>query len=128
MSATPESRRLQVVQKDYDKSARSFAKILGLSPRSCMRMLNGEQDINYMVISVVCLKLGYSPNWFVLGIGDKKLKGNEAKLITEIQMLRTEMDITSKLNLRLQARLAGVEQEHADMKKEIEQIKLSLKK
>jgi len=116
------------VQKDFGKSARMFAKILGVSPRSAMRMLNGEQDINYTVISAVCLKLGYSPTWFLLGTGDKKLKGNEAKLITEIQMLRTEMDIGAKLNLKLQARMTGIEMEYDLLKQELEQIKQLIKK
>lgn len=128
MPATPQSRRLGVVQKDFQGSVPAFAKMIGVSVRSVQRMIIGEQEINYTVISAVCLKLGYSPEWFILGTGNKKLKGDEGKLVTEIQMLRAEIDITANLNLRLQARLTGVEHEHGELKADMEQIRQSIKK
>ena len=80
------------------------------------------------VISGICTKYGYSPTWLLMGTGDKKLKGDEAKLVTEIQMLRAEMSITATLNLKLQARLNGVENEYEDLKKELQQLKTLINK
>lgn len=116
MPITAEVRRLQVVHKDFGESTIKFAKVFGIGARSIQRMLKGEQEINYTVVSGVCLKLGYSPSWFLLGIGHKKLKGDDAKLITEIQMLRAEMDIMAKLNMKLQARITGIEKEVDELK------------
>lgn len=122
MTETPQSRRLQIVFKDIGKSQRKFAAIFGISNTSIVRMLKGEQDINYTVIYNTCIKLGYSPTWLLLGTGDKKLKGNEAKLITEIQTLRMELDINAKLNMKLQARLTGIEREHEELKSQVSQL------
>eukprot|EP01040_Poterioochromonas_malhamensis_P021059 gene21059-25314_t len=81
-------------------------------------MCKGEQDINFSVISAICIDLGYSSEWFLLGTGDKKRKGNEAKLVTEIQMLRAELHISQKLNMKLQARMTGIELEYELLKKQ----------
>eukprot|EP01037_Dinobryon_pediforme_P011464 gene11464-11556_t len=81
-------------------------------------MCKGEQDINFSVIRAICIDLGYSSEWFLLGTGDKKRKGNEAKLVTEIQMLRAELDISQKLNMKLQARMTGIELEYELLKKQ----------
>jgi len=127
MPATPESRRLQIIANDLDKSNRELAKILEVSHVSVGRMMKGEQEMNFSVIKIICVKLGYSPNWLLMGLGEKKRKGGEAKLVTEIHLLRAEIDISANLNLRLQARLTGVEAEHEALKRDIEDIKRNLK-
>ena len=123
MAETPESRRLALVVKDYGKSVRAFARFAEVHESHIRLMIKGDADLNYKVIRAVCLKLDYSADWFILGVGNKKRKGQEAKLITEIQMLRMELDIITKLNLKLQARMSGVELEYSNLKAEVETLK-----
>ena len=57
-------------------------------------MLSGDREVNFTTITAVCHDLGYSPEWVILGTGDKMLNGKEAtKLVTEIQILRTEVEL-----------------------------------
>jgi hypothetical protein len=50
--------------------------------------------VSYYLIRKLCFQLKYSPEWLIIGTGEKKInKPETAKLITEIQMLRTEVDI-----------------------------------
>jgi hypothetical protein len=56
--------------------------------------------------------LKYSPEWLILGTGEKSInKPESAKLITEIQMMRTEVDI-------LQARMRAYEIELQELKQQ----------
>lgn len=128
MPETPISRRLALVIKENFKSTRAFARVAEVDESYIRKMVKGENDLNYAVIKAVCLKLGYSPTWLLFGTGNKKYKGNEAKLVTEISMLRTEIDIAIKLNMRLQARLTGVEGEYKELKEEVAQLKSAIRK
>ncbi len=122
MPVTPEAKRFQVVKKDLKESLRGLGSMLGVSHVSIRRMLTGEQELNFSVISGICTKFGYSPSWLILGIGDKMIKGVEGKLVTEIQILRMEMDITANLNLRLQSRLTAMEKEQDELKQRVEEL------
>jgi len=66
--------------------------------------------VSYYLISKLCFQLKYSPEWLILGTGDKKInKAESPKLITEIQMMRTELDI-------LHARMRAFEMEIKELK------------
>jgi hypothetical protein len=128
MPETPISRRLALVIKENFKSNRAFARFADVDESYTRQMVKGVHDLNYTVIRAICLKLGYSPTWLLFGTGNKKYKGSEAKLVTELSMLRTEIDIAMKLNLRLQARITGVEKEYEELKGEVALLKAALKK
>ena len=107
---TPESKRLAIVFADYGGTQEGFAKLLETSRSNVMRMISGETPVSIKVIKIVCFKLGYSPEWFIMGTGPKKSKGQDGtKLVTEVQLLRTEMDIMLNKNKQLEARMKAYE-------------------
>ncbi len=98
MPITAQVKRLMIVYNDYLKehpegSQITFAKLVNMSQSTVSRMLNGEYPINRRMTDAVCLKLGYSPDWFIRGLGEKKVEPDTTRLITEIQILRAEYDI-----------------------------------
>lgn len=106
---TDESKRLLIVFEDCKKAgtvrnATEFAKLIGTDQGNYSKMVNGKKPLNYMVIKNVCYKLGYNPAWFINGEGRRKTEKEEVKMVTEIQMLRTEIDILSNRIKRVEAR------------------------
>jgi len=86
-------KRLRIVIKASGGQSK-FAKICGVSQSLISLMLSGERDVNFTVIRSACHELGYSPEWLIMGTGEKKLDGKDAtKLVTEIQILRTEVEL-----------------------------------
>jgi transcriptional regulator with XRE-family HTH domain len=108
---TPEAKRLAIVFSEYEGPQLAFCKVLTISQSTLSKMLNSIYPVTLPVIKAVCNKLGYSPEWFINGKGEKKRKPGDVKLLTEIAMLRTEMDIMLQLNMRLQARMESYELE-----------------
>jgi len=97
-------KRLRIVIKACGGQSK-FAKICGVSQSLVSLMLSGERDVNFTVIRSACHELGYSPEWLIMGTGEKKLDGKDAtKLVTEIQILRTEVEL-------LHARMRNYEKE-----------------
>ncbi|MDB5150097.1 MAG: family transcriptional regulator, partial [Mucilaginibacter sp.] len=77
------------------------------------KVINKKQDISYYLIRKLCFQLKYSPEWLILGTGEKMInKPESAKLITEIQMMRTEVDI-------LQARMRAYEMELKELREQL---------
>ena len=88
----------------------ALANAIGVDQGFISKVINKKQDISYYLIRKLCFQLKYSPEWLILGTGDKQInKPESAKLITEIQMLRTELDI-------LHARMRAYEMELQDIK------------
>ena len=107
-------KRLRIIIKTCGGQSK-FAKACGVSQSLVSLMLSGERDVNFTIIRGACHNLGYSPEWIIMGTGDKMLDGKEnTKLVTEIQILRTEVEL-------LHARMRAYE-------KEYEQIILKLNK
>jgi transcriptional regulator with XRE-family HTH domain len=97
-------KRLRIVIKAVGGQSK-FAKACGVSQSLVSLMLSGERDVNFNVIRAACHELGYSPEWLIMGTGEKKLDGKDAtKLVTEIQILRTEVEL-------LHARMRSYEKE-----------------
>lgn len=97
MAITPQVKRLIIVYNDHLKatpggSQITFANLVNMSQSTVSRMLRGQYPINRTMTDAVCFKLGYSPEWFIKGNGDKKAK-KETNMLTEIQMLRAEYEI-----------------------------------
>jgi transcriptional regulator with XRE-family HTH domain len=86
-------KRLTVIVKDHGGQL-ALANVIGVDQGFISKVINKKQDISYYLIRKLCFQLKYSPEWLIIGTGEKKLnKPDSAKLITEIQMLRTEVDI-----------------------------------
>eukprot|EP01037_Dinobryon_pediforme_P011525 gene11525-11621_t len=88
----------------------ALAHAIGVDQGFISKVINKKQDVSYYLIRKLCFQLKYSPEWLILGTGEKKInKPESAKLITEIQMMRTELDI-------LHARMRAYELELKELK------------
>ncbi|HVS93370.1 MAG TPA: helix-turn-helix transcriptional regulator [Mucilaginibacter sp.] len=86
-------KRLKVIVKEHGGQL-ALANAIGVDQGFISKVINKKQDVSYYLIRKLCFQLKYSPEWLIIGTGEKKLdKQDSAKLITEIQMLRTEVDI-----------------------------------
>jgi transcriptional regulator with XRE-family HTH domain len=86
-------KRLKVIVKEHGGQL-ALANAISVDQGFISKVINKKQDISYYLIRKLCFQLKYSPEWLIIGTGEKKLdKQDSAKLITEIQMLRTEVDI-----------------------------------
>ncbi|MBE9667782.1 helix-turn-helix domain-containing protein [Mucilaginibacter boryungensis] len=102
-------KRLKVIVKEHGGQL-ALANLIGVDQGFISKVINKKQDVSYYLIRKLCFQLKYSPEWLILGTGNKQiLKQESAKLITEIQMLRTEVDI-------LHARMKAYEMELKEMK------------
>ncbi len=102
-------KRLKVIVKEHGGQL-GLAGAIGVDQGFISKVINKKQDISYYLIRKLCFQLKYSPEWLILGTGEKKInKPESAKLITEIQMMRTELDI-------LHARMRAFEMEVKELK------------
>jgi plasmid maintenance system antidote protein VapI len=93
-------KRLKVIVREHGGQL-GLAKAIEVDQGFISKVINKKQDISYYLIRKLCFQLKYSPEWLILGSGEKKTnKAESPKLITEIQMLRTEVDI---LHARMRA-------------------------
>jgi hypothetical protein len=104
-------KRLKVIVKENGGQL-ALAGSIGVDQGFISKVINKKQDISYYLIRKLCFQLKYSPEWLILGTGEKKInKPESAKLITEIQMMRTELDI-------LHARMRAYEMEIKELKEQ----------
>lgn len=102
-------KRLKVIVKEHGGQL-ALANAIGVDQGFISKVVNKKQEISYYLIRKLCFQLKYSPEWLILGTGEKSInKPDSAKLITEIQMLRTEVDI-------LHARMRAYEIELQELK------------
>ena len=102
-------KRLKVIVKEHGGQL-GLAGAIGVDQGFISKVINKKQDISYYLIRKLCFQLKYSPEWLILGTGEKQInKPESAKLITEIQMMRTEVDI-------LQARMRAYEMELKELR------------
>ncbi|MEO3408033.1 hypothetical protein AAFN85_29215 [Mucilaginibacter sp. CAU 1740] len=105
-------KRLKVVVKEHGGQL-GLAGAIGVDQGFISKVINKKQDISYYLIRKLCFQLKYSPEWLILGTGEKMInKPESAKLITEIQMMRTEVDI-------LQARMRAYEIELKELREQL---------
>ncbi|PWK79993.1 hypothetical protein LX99_00454 [Mucilaginibacter oryzae] len=106
-------KRLKVVVKEHGGQL-GLAGAIGVDQGFISKVINKKQDISYYLIRKLCFQLKYSPEWLILGTGEKMInKPESAKLITEIQMMRTEVDI-------LQARMRAYELELKELRGQLQ--------
>ncbi|MGN6181042.1 MAG: helix-turn-helix domain-containing protein [Mucilaginibacter sp.] len=104
-------KRLKVIVKEHGGQL-ALANAIGVDQGFISKVVNKKQEISYYLIRKLCFQLKYSPEWLILGTGEKSInKPDSAKLITEIQMLRTEVDI-------LHARMRAYEIELQELKQQ----------
>lgn len=102
-------KRLKVIVKENGGQL-GLAGAIGVDQSFISKVINKKQDVSYYLIRKLCFQLKYSPEWLILGTGEKKInKPESAKLITEIQMMRTELDI-------LHARMRAYEMELKELR------------
>ncbi|SDS17567.1 hypothetical protein SAMN05216490_0676 [Mucilaginibacter mallensis] len=102
-------KRLKVIVKEHGGQL-GLAHAIGVDQGFISKVINKKQEMSYYLIRKLCFQLKYSPEWLILGTGEKIInKPESAKLITEIQMLRTEVDI-------LHARMRAYEIEMKELK------------
>ncbi|MEZ2338301.1 hypothetical protein [Mucilaginibacter sp. RCC_168] len=105
-------KRLKVIVKEHGGQL-GLAGAIGVDQGFISKVINQKQDISYYLIRKLCFQLKYSPEWLILGTGEKKIdKPESAKLITEIQMMRTEVDI-------LHARMRAYEMEIKELRDQL---------
>ena len=106
-------KRLKVIVKDHGGQL-ALAGEIGVDQGFISKVINKKQEMSYYLIRKLCFQLKYSPEWLILGTGEKKInKPESAKLITEIQMMRTELDI-------LHARMRAFELEIKELKDKLD--------
>jgi transcriptional regulator with XRE-family HTH domain len=104
-------KRIKVIVKDHGGQL-ALASAIGVDQGFISKVINKKQEVSYYLISKLCFQLKYSPEWLILGTGEKKItKAESPKLITEIQMMRTELDI-------LHARMRAFEMEIKELKQQ----------
>jgi transcriptional regulator with XRE-family HTH domain len=109
-------KRLRIVIKACGGQSK-FAKVCGISQSLVSLMLSGEREVNFTMIRGACHELGYSPEWLIMGTGEKMLAGNDGtKLVTEIQILRTEVEL-------LHARMKSYEREFEHIREKLKETK-----
>lgn len=105
-------KRLKIIVKEHGGQL-ALAHAIGVDQGFISKVVNKKQEISYYLIRKLCFQLKYSPEWLILGTGEKMInKPESAKLITEIQMLRTEVDI-------LHARMRVYEIEMQELKQHV---------
>lgn len=105
-------KRLKVIVKEHGGQV-GLAAAIGVDQGFISKVINRKQEMSYYLIRKLCFQVRYSPEWLILGTGEKKINKQEgAKLITEIQMLRTEVDI-------LHARMRAYEIELTELKNQL---------
>ena len=104
-------KRWKVIVKEHGGQL-ALAGAIGVDQGFISKVINKKQDVSYYLIRKLCFQLKYSPEWLILGTGEMIInKPDSAKLITEIQMLRTEVDI-------LHARMRAYEIELSELREE----------
>lgn len=108
--------RLKTIVKEAG-GQRKFGIVCGMSNAMVSLVLSGQRDISADMILASCIKLGYTPEWIMLGTGDRKQPGKDSvKLITEIQYFRTELELANTKIKLLDARMKAYEKEFEDFK------------
>lgn len=100
MILSPEAKALKIVFNEFGGPQKSFAELLEVDQSTVSKMMSGKLSVPFHIMRSICFKLGYSPEWLFTMKGNKKSKGSEVKLVTEVSMLRVEIDlIRAELNV-----------------------------
>lgn len=101
---TPEHKRFFKIFENEGSNQSDLANKLQVTQSYLSRVLSGEYDLTMKLIKPICNRLGYSAEWVVNGKGNPKATVDPTKLVTEIQSLRTEIDIVLAVHRKMQLR------------------------
>jgi len=125
----PVAQRFNQVRNEFNKTqpykhkaVKYFAKAIGISSTNCYRFLYGEADPNKAAIDGVAA-LGYSTEWFLTGIGDKKPKERKKATVHDINAIGVEVDKMRNEMNAMRIRMRSYEDENATIKKELAYLK-----
>lgn len=90
---SPEAKRFAIVVRDIGGTQQAVADIFNITQSMLSQILTGKKGISLAITKVIVFKLGYSIEWFMFGTGKKKAKLQDPKLVTEISMLRSEINL-----------------------------------
>lgn len=125
------AKRLIEVYNDWKKvtpfpnGTPKFAEYLDVSHTHIWYMMNGDREVSQMVTDLVCKKLGYSPAWFINGDGRKKVAAGDrdSTLLKDVGSLRIEIELLRNEISARNARMAGLENEIADLQQFAKEMK-----
>jgi regulator of replication initiation timing len=104
-----------------------FAKELNKSRPAVEKYISGAFHTVPSDVLDALSKMGYNTEWLLHKAGKMKADQSDKMSFTETTLLRTEIaNLRQQLNLT-NARLAGADREIKDLRKEINEIKSSLK-
>ncbi len=64
-------KRMKVIVKDHGGQL-ALANAIGVDQGFISKIVNQKQEMSYYLIRKLCFQLKYSPEWLILGTGDKK--------------------------------------------------------
>ena len=121
---TDEAKRLLTVYLHYGGSQKSFSEQIGISASTLSRMLNSVTPITVGVVKYVCFNMGYSANWFIAGIGPKKLPiDKSSSIVTDLAKYKTDLEITNAQIARQKERINYLEKQMEELIKTVEDLK-----
>lgn len=98
----------EVIQEGHTDNRKTFAESVGEHQQNLSLMEKGRRAPTLEQIVTACKKYGYSANWLVLNMGQKKLsetvKGSVGSIEQRVNNLETEI---AKINRKLGAKLNG---------------------
>lgn len=98
----------EVIQEGHTENKKSFAESVGEHQQNLIMMQNGKRAPTLEQIVAACKTYGYSANWLILNMGQKKLsetiKGSVGSLEQRVNNLETEI---ARINRKLGAKLNG---------------------
>lgn len=99
----------EVIQEGHTDNKKSFAESIGEYQQNIIAMEKGKRAPTLEQVVTACKKYGYSANWLMLNMGQKKLsetiKGSSESLEQRVNNLETEI---ARINRKLGAKLNGV--------------------
>lgn len=93
------AKRLAIIMKENDLAYRGLADILNngskdtITYATVFHSVTNKHKISRKLVSRICYVMGYSPNWILSGRGEKKVRKEDTKIITDIQQFRVELSM-----------------------------------
>lgn len=82
----------EVIREGHTRNKSTFAKSVGEYQQNLALMEKGTRSPTLEHIAAACKLYGYSANWVVLNLGEKKLKAQEQKPLDErVSFLESEV-------------------------------------
>lgn len=99
-------KRIAIVMKENgDLSYREFGTLCDVSHTTIANAVKGgKNEINFNILRTICIKLGYSSNWLILGQGNKRPE-KKIKPYVDMQRFMVELDLERASRQKLEANI-----------------------